>query len=218
MRRPARIRRPAATTLSLPLLIATLALWIRSYRTIDVVTHATHRVRRAVSGGGGLFLESLVLVRDARPWRTSDRPTTRSTLDLSQWPGPTPLATTRLLRSVTRPYDRTTLHAAAWGPWWNTLLPGVAEIEMLASGTYNNATGNADEYQLVGRRLWLPYWLPAAITALLPAYRAASLLRRRRRKRLTLCPTCGYDLRMTPDRCPECGATPGTAPTRTESA
>jgi hypothetical protein len=54
--------------------------------------------------------------------------------------------------------------------------------------------------------LQLPFWLPALLASLLPGYRLASAWRTRRRRNAKLCPRCGYDLRATPDRCPECGA------------
>jgi hypothetical protein len=48
-----------------------------------------------------------------------------------------------------------------------------------------------------------PMWLPAALFAALPATR---LCRRLRRRMPGCCASCGYDLRATPDRCPECGS------------
>lgn len=49
-----------------------------------------------------------------------------------------------------------------------------------------------------------PHWALFAITALLPLARGWRALRRRRRGP-GVCPKCGYDLRASPDRCPECG-------------
>jgi hypothetical protein len=50
-----------------------------------------------------------------------------------------------------------------------------------------------------------PYWALQALTAVLPAVWVVRWLRGRRRGRGGLCPACGYDLRATPGRCPECG-------------
>jgi hypothetical protein len=55
----------------------------------------------------------------------------------------------------------------------------------------------------------LPYWFLVGLTGLAPATRLASLalrrLRRVSRSKRGRCSACGYDLRATPDRCPECG-------------
>jgi hypothetical protein len=56
--------------------------------------------------------------------------------------------------------------------------------------------------------LVLPYWFAALLTAATPVTRVIARLRRRGRMKAGRCNACGYDLRATPERCPECGAVP----------
>ncbi len=53
--------------------------------------------------------------------------------------------------------------------------------------------------------MWLPLWIPlAACVSVLVLLSFPARLRRLRLKR-GLCVTCGYDLRASKERCPECG-------------
>jgi hypothetical protein len=51
----------------------------------------------------------------------------------------------------------------------------------------------------------IPLWLFQTLAAVLPAAAVIRYMRNLKRVRRGLCATCGYDLRATPDRCPECG-------------
>lgn len=54
--------------------------------------------------------------------------------------------------------------------------------------------------------LYVPSWALCALGAALPAGRVVAWRRRMRRAlRPGFCAACGYDLRATPNRCPECG-------------
>jgi hypothetical protein len=61
-----------------------------------------------------------------------------------------------------------------------------------------------DWYFAVG----LPFWF----LALASAYTSYRFWPRRKDVSLNLCPSCGYDLRATPGRCPECGLVPAAPP------
>src|SRR5207237_336728 len=74
------------------------------------------------------------------------------------------------------------------------------------------AYGRAESTTIPGPRatfVQVPYWAVVVASTLLPAawfVRHRGFARRRRRADAGQCLTCGYDLRQTPQRCPECGA------------
>jgi hypothetical protein len=58
------------------------------------------------------------------------------------------------------------------------------------------------------RALMIPIWLIVPLLLVLPAFQVTTARRNRRRQNIGRCRNCGYDLRATPDRCPECGMVP----------
>lgn len=92
------------------------------------------------------------------------------------------------------------------GSFWNRLgfgmRPGTLRIDRASDGPYRYVFPNAH----------VPYWF-VLVAFFSPCglwlARARSRRTRARRARLGQCTHCGYDLRASPGRCPECGRAAG---------
>jgi hypothetical protein len=58
--------------------------------------------------------------------------------------------------------------------------------------------------QMTWAFIW-PHWFLMVATTIIPLVRPFERLKKHRRIARGCCLRCGYDLRATPDRCPECG-------------
>ena len=104
---------------------------------------------------------------------------------------------------------------ASPGPGWKVETSGsprstVAWVSHTFAG-FGATDKTWDATATVRRRtqeLVVPLWAVIALCAVLPALAARRLYRQTlcdRRRRHGRCPHCGYDLRASPERCPECG-------------
>jgi hypothetical protein len=91
-------------------------------------------------------------------------------------------------------------------PAFNVVPSSTAQI-WLGLFAYEEAQTVSDDYPMpwVTRDLFVPDWTILLVSLVLPTFWPTLHLRRRHRIRHHRCPICGYDVHVTPDRCPECG-------------
>ena len=184
MRRLARAIFTVVSAASLLLCVATCVLWVRSYWVRD----------------GAAWFRHTEFAEDGE-WQWEE-------FAVASWPG-----------FVMCMYvgEHRVLVAEKFPPWefeWRQF-PARADGRILdtrfAWERHEEPLGTSVPRVYFRTTVQFPYWPVVLAASALPATWLVHWRRRRRlRHRLAsrLCPACGYDLRATPGRCPECGAEP----------
>ena len=99
----------------------------------------------------------------------------------------------------------------AWeaeGFYWDTDQPNLTRYAGdMAARRWHVGNGSMPDSNYRRTAVVFPAWAATTLFAALPLAHLAAFARRRR-IREGHCRKCGYDLRATPDRCPECGHVP----------
>jgi hypothetical protein len=188
---------PLAAAASLVLFFALTALWVRSYWHQDMIgwgywSHdsldrkSQERWFAGIEGSQGILAVGVLREREGNPFR-----------------------------------GQRVRHAR--GLFWNNhgwplnMFIGEAEGSFGFRFMWLNYLPTPGYLGHVGAIVCVPFWTAALLAAVLPVrwgVRHHRHSRERRRQVSSCCPTCGYDLRATPQRCPECGAAPAATAAR----
>jgi hypothetical protein len=184
MRRLLRVLFNVATVVSMLLCVATCVLWVRGHYVEDSIVWRRNDAWRVLRSSSGHFIIDV----NVSNWSGGQT----GWLYAREPPNPNALADAKVSGYVLNvsPGDSWTRWERGGFAWWRWKGRGGNSIAMLA----------------------IPVWSVMAAKALLPVGWGLVRLHRSRIRhrnwRVGRCPTCGYDLRATPDRCPECGTMP----------
>jgi hypothetical protein len=180
---------------SLVLFVLTVSLWIRSYFVRDTFFRESwnegHELtswtqNQLVIGSGACLFNPLVY--RGPTYIGAGALTWRQAVQQEQ-----------RQRLPLRPFHRTDKIPSGFFTHW--------AFQLRHSTSYIAGTKESTEsYQFV-----VPFWSLAILWLIAPCIAYALHRKRRRQLNRGRCPTCGYDLRATPERCPECGAIPASA-------
>ena len=193
MKRIVRWIRNLYLALSLLLFAAVLVLWHRSY-------HADHSMWRRWQlrhDSTRLRTDCFVCDRGRVSWSCREELTWSSPNDRTIW------------RSYSRPAN-----AGGWNyrfettsKTWPNLAQRLRRIRVLGFefAHFGPISGQQPVYDKSGFEIAAPCSVLTVFFGIPPVMRFLRLLRRYRRRASNRCPACGYDIRATPDYCPECG-------------
>jgi hypothetical protein len=186
--------------LGLTLFLATVALWMRSYWRYDEFW-IQHQRQWELSATRGLFgfsvlsertVQLVVVPADAK-------------FTTNKWVATGPVgAVSPMFRFEHLTNTPTPSNIRLWHLWFRL----VTEVRITTGKeTYSNNTRTISGIQWKGPRVLIPAWVLAVFTSLPVGIWLLVVRKRRiaRRRSKFACVACGYDLRATPDRCPECG-------------
>jgi hypothetical protein len=169
--------------LSFFLFVASVACYLRSYWTCDWLTYC-----RTTSGPYGNPIHQSAMLRSSHGHIVI-------AIGPHSWAAINPLALglpEGFQWTLRQPQGR-------WEQWNNHVIWKRFGFQII------NSRKNWPKGPVAVRGLQFPYWFLNLLFATPPILWLINRHRRARRSKSNLCPTCGYDLRATPDRCPECG-------------
>ena len=181
MKSPRRWLFNGLAALSVLLLVATLGLWIRSYYRADAIVLNRPTYSTSVSSECGIFCASYT-------------PAYFGTNEY-HWP--------IVLFRRCDPVNPKALFEIMGDSTYHRF----QRLGFVYDGR-NRLIVHGHQFHYTGYQIYFAHWFTAVLCAVYPAIFSWQRYRCHRRTMLGLCLSCGYDLRATPDRCPECGTTP----------